>query len=136
MTTSLSVHQHATGGKLKLTDLIDPILGLRIPAGEEPSLNVPNHKPYLTTTVGGLLESTCKINADYEKADELIANAAGKEGQVPATHDQIASWIITQPPATQIGPNDGGIILAAEVVKRIRDVKNMRKHSSPGSSRR
>ncbi|WP_119270652.1 serine hydrolase [Taklimakanibacter deserti] len=126
MITSLSIHQLAAEGNPKLDDPIAPILQLKTPDGQDPQdpkVTAPNHEPYLKTTVGGLLESTCKINADYEKANLAIVEAAGKKGQVPATHDQIASWIITQPPETQIGPNDGGFFLAAEVVKRVRGVE-------------
>ena len=85
MIASLSIHQLAAEGKLALTDLIDPILQLTTPAGDEPDPNNANHKPYLTTTVGGLLESTCKINPHYESQNEAIVEAAGKKGQVPAT---------------------------------------------------
>ena len=123
MITSLSIHQLAAEGKLTLTDLIDPILQLKTPAGDEPDSNNANHQPYLTTTVGGLLESTCKINPHYESQNEAIVEAAGKKGQVPATQAQIASWIITQPPADKEGPNDGGFFLAAEVVKRVRNLE-------------
>lgn len=131
MITSLSIHQLAAEGKLNLTDLIDPILQLQTADGEEPDSTIANHQPYLTTTVGGLLESTCKINPHYESQNEAIVKAAGKEGQVPATSDQIASWLITQPPATDEGPNDGGFFLAAEVVKRVRELETFEEAFEP-----
>jgi CubicO group peptidase (beta-lactamase class C family) len=117
LVAALALHQLADEGAVKLTDLLPNVLPLKTPDNKPPSTPA-----YYDTTVRKLLENDCRLNPDYEGKDDLVVAAFG--AQVPATHAQIASFMMTQPQTDKKGPNDGGFFLAAEVVKKARGIKS------------
>jgi len=119
LVAALGIHQLVAEGLLQLTTPLPTALPLSNPDG-----TTPTNTEYLNRTVGSLLEYGGRFPR-YEHEGLNVAAAFGT--QLPVTHAQIASFILTRPllatPNTHL--DDFGYFLAGEVIKRARGVTSL-----------
>jgi CubicO group peptidase (beta-lactamase class C family) len=113
---AMAIHQLVAEGLLQLHTPLPTALPLTNPNG-----STVTNSEYLTGTVGDLLEPVGRFDR-YEK--EAPAVAATFNTQLPVTHEQVASYMMTKPllaqPKTTL--DDFKYFLSGQVVKRARGI--------------
>lgn len=119
LVAALGIHQLAAEGVLQLGSGLPTVLPLTNPDG-----TAPTNTAYLNGTVGELLE----YNGPFQRYEgEGPAVAAAFNTQLPVTHAQIASYMLTRPliltPTNKL--DDFGYFLAGEIIKRARGASSL-----------
>jgi CubicO group peptidase (beta-lactamase class C family) len=114
LVAALGIHQLMAEGAMHLGSALPGVLPLTNPDG-----SAPTNTAYLNGTVGSVLQYGGRFRR-YE--GESLAAAAAFGAPLPATHEMIASYMLTRPLLPQ--PNDRlddfGYFLAGQVIKRAR----------------